>query len=71
MLETIREYAAERLDACSEASDARSRHLTWYLAFAERTAQQTGDSIEVLARFDAELDNFRAALRWSEGSLRP
>jgi predicted ATPase len=63
-LETIREHASERLEASGEASDIRSRHLGWYLALAERTAQQS--SLEVLERFDAELDNFRAALRWSE-----
>ena len=67
MLETIREYAAERLEACGETSDARSRHLAWCLALAERIAPQAGGSVEVLERFDAELDNFRAALRWSEG----
>ncbi len=70
MLETVREYAAERLDACGEASDARTRHLMWYVGLAERTAPQAGSSIEGLERFDAELDNFRTALRWSEGEAR-
>ncbi len=52
--------------ACGEASDARNRHLVWYVAVAERIAPQSGGEVETLARFDAELDNFRAALRWSE-----
>jgi predicted ATPase/DNA-binding CsgD family transcriptional regulator len=64
MLQTIREYASERLEDGGEATDVRNRHLAWFLALAERTAQQS--SLEVLERFDAELDNFRVALRWSE-----
>ena len=37
MLETIREYAAERLDESGDASDVRRRHADFFLALAEST----------------------------------
>ncbi|MDQ3811631.1 MAG: tetratricopeptide repeat protein, partial [Chloroflexota bacterium] len=68
MLETIHEYAAERLEDSGEASDIRSRHLEWCLALVERTPEQASGRAfaRVQDRFDTELDNFRAALRRSE-----
>src|SRR5262249_4591470 len=36
MLETIREYALEQLDASSEGLSARRRHAEWFLSLAER-----------------------------------
>ncbi len=65
MLETIREYAREQLEAHGEG-DALRRHAAYYRALAEaaepelRGAQQAtwGD------RLEAEHDNLRAALRW-------
>ena len=35
MLETIREYAAERLEASDEARQLRGRHAAWFVALAE------------------------------------
>jgi predicted ATPase len=57
LLETIRQYAAGRLDETGDAGAARHRHAEAYLALAERERDLT-----VLAR---EHDNFRAALGWS------
>ncbi|KIF03714.1 hypothetical protein PL81_22695, partial [Streptomyces sp. RSD-27] len=65
MLETIREYAAERLAA--PADDARAtarRHAAYYLAFAERTEPllRTAEQLTWIRRVETELDNLRSAL---------
>ena len=54
LLETIRQYAAERLAEAGEAEQARERHAAAFLALAERERE-----LAVLLR---EQDNFRAAL---------
>src|SRR4029078_1321266 len=38
MLETVRQYAAERLNEAGEGDDMRTRHLLHYVALAERAA---------------------------------
>jgi predicted ATPase len=65
MLETIREFAVERLEASGEAVDYRARHEAHYLQLAERgnAALGTADQVEWLDRFSRENDNFRAVLR--------
>jgi predicted ATPase/DNA-binding CsgD family transcriptional regulator len=67
MLETIREYAAERLDEAGEREALARRHALYYLAFAELAAPrlQSAEQLVWLARLDADYDNPRAALRWS------
>jgi predicted ATPase/transcriptional regulator with XRE-family HTH domain len=64
MLETIREYGSEQLEARAEAGPARHRHAAWYLALAEEAAPALAgaDAAAWLARLDAEHDNLRAAL---------
>jgi predicted ATPase/class 3 adenylate cyclase len=67
MLETIREYARERLDASEEAPIVQHGHFRFLLDLARsgdaklRGAEQG----EWLARLEQEHDNFRAALDWS------
>ena len=65
MLETIREFAVERLEASGEAADYRARHETHYLALAERgnAALSTAEQVDWLDRLGRENDNFRAVLR--------
>ena len=66
MLETLHEYARERLAASSEAETVRHRHAAYYLALAERAAPELRGPEQVtwLGRLAAEHDNLRAALRW-------
>jgi len=67
MLETIREYARERLAQAGELDDAQRRHAEYYTAFAERSREQLGGPAHLAAldRLEAEHDNLRAALSWS------
>jgi non-specific serine/threonine protein kinase len=69
MLETIREYALERLEASGEAEAARRRHAAFFLALAQRAAPQWRGSERLvwLTRMKAEHDNLRAALAWWAG----
>jgi predicted ATPase/DNA-binding CsgD family transcriptional regulator len=67
MLETIREFAWERLIASGEEADTRHRHAMWCIALAERCDFRNCSSAEVRLRLDcleAERDNVRAALAW-------
>ncbi|HET7353144.1 MAG TPA: BTAD domain-containing putative transcriptional regulator [Gaiellaceae bacterium] len=71
MLETIREYAAERLELSQEASTLRSRHAEHFLALAEEAEPNLigeGSRSEWLDRLERDHDNFRAALDWLETS---
>ncbi|HEU0113928.1 MAG TPA: LuxR C-terminal-related transcriptional regulator, partial [Thermomicrobiales bacterium] len=66
MLETIREYAGERLAASGEADATRAAHAAWFLALAERAqlAPIAPGHEPWLDRFEAERGNLRAALAW-------
>ncbi len=67
MLETLREYALERLSAQGEFERLRDWHACYYLREAE--AAEIGlrgpQQLMWLARLMADRDNFRAALEWS------
>ncbi len=67
-LETVRQYAHDRLLERGNAAEWRDRHLEHFLALAEAAApQMTGaDQQTWLARLEAEHGNLRAALEWSE-----
>ena len=63
MLETIREYALQQL----EAPDVADRHASHYLALGEEAHRQiSADPKLWIARLDAEHDNLRAALDYFE-----
>jgi len=69
MLETIREYAAERLDASSEAEELARRHAEHFLALAEEAHPHLPlHPREWVERLEQEHDNFRAALDWLEAA---
>jgi predicted ATPase len=64
LLETLRDYARERLDEAGEAADYFLRHGRWYLGrlqtnYPERLGAQQA---EILAWYDADEDNLRAML---------
>jgi tetratricopeptide (TPR) repeat protein len=69
MLQTIREFCVEQLDALDESDALRERHAAYFLAVAE----EGGGEIELhgarqdlwLDRLEEEHDNLRAALDWS------
>jgi predicted ATPase/class 3 adenylate cyclase len=63
MLETIREYAVERLEGSGEAEGLRRRHAEHFRALAEEAEPHLrGSPKEWLDRLDQEHDNLRAAL---------
>ena len=69
MLETIREYAAERLEDAAEEEELRRRHAERYVALAEEAEPQLIVSAgKWLDRLEREHDNFRAALDWCAAS---
>jgi tetratricopeptide (TPR) repeat protein len=67
LLETIRQYAQQKLRDAGEAETVRARHLAHYLAQAERAEPElVGPSQdEWFERLEADLDNMRAGLTWS------
>ena len=67
MLETIHEYARERLAVKGEADDIKTRHALYFVALAERAeAELHGAGQEYwYARLADELDNIRTAFNWT------
>jgi predicted ATPase/RsiW-degrading membrane proteinase PrsW (M82 family) len=70
MLETIREFAAERLEERGEAAAVRRRHAEHLVALAERAepALTSPEQAFWLARLGEENANIRAALGWSRAT---
>jgi predicted ATPase/class 3 adenylate cyclase len=68
LLETVRQYARERLDESHEADAACSRHLAYYVALAEKArAGLAGPGQgEWLNRLDLERENLLAAHAWCD-----
>jgi predicted ATPase len=66
MLESVRQYARERLEASGEAGQVRERHAKYYLALAEEAEPKLRGSGQVgwLERLELEHANLRAALSW-------
>jgi predicted ATPase/class 3 adenylate cyclase len=67
MLETIREFARERLERSGDLESSRRRHAEFYTALAERANGQLKGPAHLawLDRLETEHDNLRAALSWS------
>jgi hypothetical protein len=66
LLESIREYALERLDELGEAIAIRRRHAQYFLELAERAEPELERAAEEwLERLEGDYDNLRAALDWA------
>jgi predicted ATPase/class 3 adenylate cyclase len=67
LLETVRQYAHERLDVAGETAEARTRHLAFFAGFAQQARPELvgAHQSEWLARLDVERDNLLAACAWS------
>lgn len=73
LLDTIRTYAAERLETSGEGPAIRDRHLAAYLELAGRAAAELSGPAQRawLDRLEADADNFRAALDRAEAIPDP
>lgn len=66
LLETMRQYAQEKLTESADAAAIRDRHRDFYAELAAAVeAPATSDLALQLDRAEAELDNLRAAFAWS------
>jgi predicted ATPase len=66
MLQTLREYALERLDEAGDADDVRLRYAHWYVELLQpKTNWYTPQSTLPANQSAAELENFRSALEWA------
>ena len=67
ILETVREYARERLAESGELAGVQERHAHYYLSIAEagENVWFTAEQQYWLERFDQEQYNFQAALAWA------
>jgi predicted ATPase/DNA-binding CsgD family transcriptional regulator len=68
MLDTVREYAAEKLVEGGDASAVRDRHRDCYVAFAEQAVDGLigADQAVWVERVEAEHGNLKAALTWCQ-----
>jgi predicted ATPase/class 3 adenylate cyclase len=67
MLETIRQYGAERLEAVGDTVETSRAHLDWCKAFAHEAGKQMRgrDDAVWIAHLECELDNVGAALQFA------
>lgn len=70
MLETVRQYARERLKEEGVGRQWQNRHLSYFLAIAEEIAPRLKDADPRpwLDRLETEHDNMRAAMEWCSGA---
>ena len=66
LLETIRQYARDKLLDSGESEAARDLHMRHFVDFAETTAPRidTQEVLKWIPKLDAEYDNFRSAFDW-------
>ena len=67
MLETIHEFAREKLQESAEAEEIKRSHAEYFLTLAEEAYPELkgANQLEWLDRLEAEHDNMRAALTWA------
>jgi tetratricopeptide (TPR) repeat protein len=64
MLETIREYALEKLEVSGEEALTKRAQAAYCLVLAEEVSAESATGTEWLGHFSVEHDNFRAGLEW-------
>ena len=72
MLETIRQYASEKLLQAGEGESVRKRHAAYYVDLAERAepSLRAHDMVRWLDRLEADHENIRSVLEWAlEGDI--
>jgi predicted ATPase/class 3 adenylate cyclase/Tfp pilus assembly protein PilF len=72
LLETIRQYAQERLEPTGQRATLRQRHLNYFLHLGEQAGAALfgPDQAVWLLRLEQELDNLRLALKWAQETDR-
>jgi len=67
LLETIRQYAREKLTESGESEILRNRHMAYFCRLVERfkPGLRGSDQVVLLDSLDMELDNLRTALEWA------
>jgi predicted ATPase/class 3 adenylate cyclase len=71
LLETVRQYARDRLLEASEGEVVRDRHRDWFVALAEQAAphlQFGSEERTWMDRLERDHDNLRAALEWCQAT---
>jgi DNA-binding CsgD family transcriptional regulator/tetratricopeptide (TPR) repeat protein len=74
MLETVHEYAREKLEQSGEAGTIKRAHAEYFLALAEEAEPhlvEASEQTKRLERLEVEHDNVRAALFWALGGADP
>ncbi|RPI00171.1 MAG: hypothetical protein EHM72_09990 [Calditrichaeota bacterium] len=67
MLESIRQYAAEKLDESGDMNNLRRRQFDFYVSLAETAFSEQMEKSQYWAnRFELELDNIKSVLDWIE-----
>lgn len=68
LLDTLREYALEKLESRGELDALRNKHALYFLEQAEQWADQLteGDAIDAMRRMTVDIDNMRAGMAWAE-----
>jgi predicted ATPase/DNA-binding winged helix-turn-helix (wHTH) protein len=64
LLETVRQFAQQRLDAGGDADAVHSRHLDYFVPLALKQSESLTPAPAQLVWFDAELENLLAAHAW-------
>jgi predicted ATPase/DNA-binding CsgD family transcriptional regulator len=66
LLETVRQYALEKLGESGEADDVRNSHRDHYLTVAEVLNESARPGyLEHIPRVEGDIDNLRSAFRWT------
>ena len=73
MLETLREYARERLEETGEGETIRGRHAEFFVGDPQDSEQYwpPQESSEPIQRINSEIENIRAALDWAQKTNSP